>query len=82
MDILSKAGLPSGSFTVTMTASDGFSSPDFTAAQLQGTILGLKRNGVALDTNIDGDNPIQLVVPGDYGSSWIKVPTQITITPV
>jgi DMSO/TMAO reductase YedYZ molybdopterin-dependent catalytic subunit len=78
-DILARAGLPEGSLTIEMTAPDEFGGA-FTVDQLQGTMVGLIKNGTALDTNIDGKKPIQLVLPGQMGSNWIKVPTQITIS--
>jgi DMSO/TMAO reductase YedYZ molybdopterin-dependent catalytic subunit len=77
-DILAKAGLPAGNLTMKMYAPDGFDQL-YTMDQLQGAMLGLTKNGTALDTNVEGDNAIQLVIAEHIGHEWIKVPTRIEI---
>jgi len=78
MDILAKAGLPNGDLTIRMYSPDGYVMT-YTLEQLNGTMLGLEKNGTVLDANVNGNNPIQLVVPNQTGHDWIKVPTRIVI---
>lgn len=78
-DILAKAGLPAGNLTLTMTAPDGFQSV-YPLSDLDGAMLGLEKNGTMLDADVNGDNPIQLVIDQQIGHDWIKVPTAINIS--
>jgi DMSO/TMAO reductase YedYZ molybdopterin-dependent catalytic subunit len=78
-DILAIGGLPGENLTIKMIAADGFEEV-YTMDQLQGAMLGLARNGTALNNNVNGDNPIQLVIPEHVGHEWIKVPMQMEIS--
>jgi len=78
-DILARAGLPAGNVTIRMSAPDGFVNT-FTRDQLDGAMLGLTKNGTALNSDVNGDYAIQLVLAEHVGNEWIKVPTQIAIS--
>jgi DMSO/TMAO reductase YedYZ molybdopterin-dependent catalytic subunit len=78
-DVLARAGLPAGNLSITMAAPDGFMEA-YTMDQLEGALIGLAKNGTALDTDVNGDNAIQLVIPEHVGHEWIKVPTSIEIS--
>jgi len=63
--------------TVAVEAADGYSreyTPDI--AENEGTLLGLKINGEALD---DTRGPVQLVVDGKGSNWWIKQVVKLTI---
>ena len=77
-DILAKAGVPAGNVTFKISAPDGFASV-YTSDELDGAMLGLKKNGTVLEDQVSSDNPIQLVVPEQLGHLWIKVPESIEI---
>jgi len=77
-DILAKAGVPDGNVTFKISAPDGFVSV-YASDELDGAMLGLKKNGTALENKVSSDNPIQLVIPGQVGHMWIKVPVSIEI---
>jgi len=76
-EILAKAGVPDGNVTFKMSAPDGYVMV-YTRDQLEGSVLGLKRNGTTLTGDVNTD-PIQLVMPGQRGALWIKVPVNIEI---
>lgn len=77
-DILAKAGgLPAGNLTITISASDGYGMT-YTKDQVEKSLLGLKENGTALTDSLNKDS-IRMVVPGEPGSMWMKVPTKIVI---
>jgi DMSO/TMAO reductase YedYZ molybdopterin-dependent catalytic subunit len=80
-DIMSKAGVPAGNVTFKIAAPDGFISL-YTSDELDGAMIGLKKNGTVLVDQVSSDNPIQLVVPGQTGHLWIKVPVSIEIDTV
>jgi DMSO/TMAO reductase YedYZ molybdopterin-dependent catalytic subunit len=75
--ILAKAGVPEGNVTYMLSASDGYEM-EYTTGQLDKSVLALKKNGTALTDNIN-KNAIQLVVPGERGNTWMKVPVKIEI---
>jgi DMSO/TMAO reductase YedYZ molybdopterin-dependent catalytic subunit len=77
-DILAKAGgLPAGNLTITVSASDGYGMA-YTREQVEKAILGFKENGTALTDSLNKDS-IRMVVPGEPGSMWMKVPAKIVI---
>jgi DMSO/TMAO reductase YedYZ molybdopterin-dependent catalytic subunit len=78
MDIVNKAGLPSGEVSYKVTASDGYAI-DYTPAQFAAGILGLKTNGTANVNNINDPNSIALIIPGELKNMWLKMPTKIQI---
>jgi DMSO/TMAO reductase YedYZ molybdopterin-dependent catalytic subunit len=80
MDIVEKAGLPSGEVSFKVTASDGYSI-DYTQEQFTAGIIALKTNGAALNNNINDDNNcIRMVIPGELKNMWLKMPVKIEIT--
>ncbi len=78
MDILNKAGLPAGDYNFKVSASDGYMKV-YTKAQIESAILGLKENGTPLTDNINKDS-IRMVMPGEPGDMWMKVPAKIELT--
>lgn len=78
-EILAKAGVPDGNVTFTMCAPDGFATI-YNKDDLKGAILGLKKNGTVLNDDVNGDWPIQIVVPGQIGHMWVKVPVSIQMS--
>jgi DMSO/TMAO reductase YedYZ molybdopterin-dependent catalytic subunit len=78
MDIINKAGMPAGDYNFKISASDGYSKI-YTREQVEKSMLGLKENGTALTDNIN-KNSIKLVVPGEPGEMWMKVPAKIELT--
>jgi DMSO/TMAO reductase YedYZ molybdopterin-dependent catalytic subunit len=78
MDILNKAGLPAGDYNFKVSASDGYMKV-YTRAQMETAILGLKENGTPLTDNIN-KNSIRMVMPGEPGDMWMKVPAKIELT--
>jgi DMSO/TMAO reductase YedYZ molybdopterin-dependent catalytic subunit len=79
LDMVNKAGMPSGEVSFKVTASDGYSI-DYTKEQLIAGILALKTNGTALNNNInDDDNCIRIVIPGELKNMWLKMPVKIEI---
>jgi DMSO/TMAO reductase YedYZ molybdopterin-dependent catalytic subunit len=77
MAILAKAGLPAGELSFKVVASDGYSKV-YTRAQIENGVLGLKENGTPLTDNIN-KNSIRMVMPGEPGDMWMKVPVKIEI---
>lgn len=77
-DILNKAGIPAGDYNYKVSASDGYMKV-YTKAQIDSAILGLKENGTVLTDNINKDS-IRMVVPGEPGEMWMKVPAKIELT--
>jgi len=78
MDIIDKAGLPAGDYNYKVSASDGYMKV-YTKAQMENAVLGLKQNGTALTDNINKDS-IRMVMPGEPGDMWMKVPAKIELT--
>ncbi len=78
MDIINKAGIPDGDYNFKISASDGYSKV-YTREQVDKAILALKENGTALTDNIN-KNSIKLVLPGEPGEMWMKVPVKVEIT--
>jgi DMSO/TMAO reductase YedYZ molybdopterin-dependent catalytic subunit len=78
MDIINKAGLPAGDYNFKVSASDGYMKV-YTKAQMENAILGLKENGTPLTDNIN-KNSIRMVMPGEAGEMWMKVPAKIELT--
>lgn len=76
-EVLAKAGVPDGDVAFELSASDGYVML-YTRGQIESAVLGLKRNGTALGDDIGG-SPIQMVVPGERGAMWMKVPVRIEI---
>lgn len=80
LDIVNKAGLPSGEVSFKLTAADGYGI-DYSKEQLTAGILALKTNGTALNNNINDDNNcIRIVIPGELKNMWLKMPAKIEIT--
>lgn len=77
-DILDKAGLPTGNLTFKVYAPDGYGMT-YTKEQMEKSLLGLKENSTALTDSMNKDS-IRMVVPGEPGSMWMKVPTKIVIS--
>lgn len=75
--ILAKVGVPDGNVTFKLFAPDGYVMV-YTRQQLESSLLGLKRNNTALTDDVNTD-PIQLVLPGERGAMWMKVPVRIEI---
>lgn len=78
MDIIGKAGIPAGDYNYKVSASDGYMKV-YTKAQMENAILGLKENGTALTDNINKDS-LRMVMPGEPGDMWMKVPAKIELT--
>jgi hypothetical protein len=78
MDIINKAGLPAGDYNYKVSASDGYMKV-YTKAQMENAILGLKENSTGLTDNIN-KNSIRMVMPGEPGDMWMKVPAKIELT--
>jgi len=78
MDIVSRAGAPSGEVSFTVEASDGYKL-DYTADQFNEGILALKTNGTPNTKGFNDPYPISFVFPGGEKNAWIKIPTKITI---
>ncbi|WP_174589670.1 molybdopterin-dependent oxidoreductase [Methanocella conradii] len=78
MDIINRAGMPDGEYNFKISASDGYSKV-YTKEQVEKAILALKENGTALTDNIN-KNSIKLVLPGEPGEMWMKVPVKIELT--
>jgi hypothetical protein len=78
MDIINKAGLPAGDYNYKVSASDGYMKV-YTKAQMENAMLGLKENGTALTDNINKD-ALRMVMPGEPGDMWMKVPAKIELT--
>jgi len=55
IDIVNKAGLPTGEVSFKVTAADGYGI-DYTKEQLTAGIIALKTDGKALNNNINDDN--------------------------
>jgi DMSO/TMAO reductase YedYZ molybdopterin-dependent catalytic subunit len=79
MDIVNKAGLPSGDMSFKVTASDGYAI-DYTKEQFVAGILALKTNGVANVNNINDPNAIMFIIPGELKNMWLKMPAKIEIS--
>ncbi|MCD1294033.1 hypothetical protein CUJ83_03365 [Methanocella sp. CWC-04] len=77
MDIINKAGCPDGEVSFKVAAPDGYNKV-YTRAQMEKSILGLKENSTALTNNIN-KNSIKMVVPGEPGDMWMKLPVKIDI---
>jgi DMSO/TMAO reductase YedYZ molybdopterin-dependent catalytic subunit len=77
MTILAKAGLPAGAVSFKVIASDGYSKV-YSKEQIEKGVLGLKENGTPLTDNIN-KNSIRMVMPGEPGDMWMKVPVKIQI---
>ena len=78
MDVINKAGMPDGEYNFKISASDGYSKV-YTREQVEKAILALKENGTALTDNVN-KNSIKLVLPGEPGEMWMKVPVKIELT--
>lgn len=78
MSIINKAGLPTGDYNYKVSASDGYMKV-YTKAQIENAVLGLKENSTPLTDNINKDS-IRMVMPGEPGDMWMKVPAKIELT--
>ncbi|HMK46747.1 MAG TPA: hypothetical protein VK436_08980 [Methanocella sp.] len=76
--ILARAGVPSGNNTFRISAPDGYEM-DYSQTQIASAILGLKQDGAPSTDDVNAKNAIVLVMPGQRGPMWIKVPTKIEI---
>lgn len=79
MDIINKAGMPDGEYSFKITASDGYKQV-FTREDVEKAILALKENGTGLTDNVN-KNSIRLVLPGEPGNMWVKVPVKVELIP-
>lgn len=78
MDIVSRAGLPSGEVSFKVTAMDGYEI-EYSMEQLTAGILALKTDGKALNNNFNDLNCIHIVIPGELKNMWLKMPATFAI---
>lgn len=78
IDIVNKAGLPTGEVSFKAIAVDGYGI-DYTKEQLTAGILALKTDGKPLTGNFNDPNCIHIVIDKEPKNMWLKMPVTFEI---
>ncbi|HEY3274968.1 MAG TPA: molybdopterin-dependent oxidoreductase [Methanocella sp.] len=78
MEIAKLAGLPTGDVSFICTASDTYNM-SYTREQFDAGIVAFKTNGTALNANVNSEDCVRIIIPGELKNMWLKMPVKFYI---